>query len=163
MLVRSWLRKRENPAALPQLATLPVPEHQPHHERLEDAAKEQNKTLCLTTHGTDSAHCVPLFPVPDVTLKESNFSFTGYPDHIVFPLGLLLKQLFTTSVNTLKIGSYTTIICGLYPSLLCFFNTGKMVQIFNHVLKQWEKHQWLNELRREEKPLCWNTESGLCH
>ena len=37
-----------------------------------------------------------------MTLKESNFSITEFPDHIVFPFGLLLKQLFTTSVNTLE-------------------------------------------------------------
>jgi hypothetical protein len=34
-----------------------------------------------------------------------------------FPLGSLLKQLFTTSVNTLKICFYTTISSGLCLSL----------------------------------------------
>lgn len=94
------LRNRENPAVLPEL-------HFPHqhHGRLqEEAAEEQNnKNLCLATHGTDSVHRVPLFLVPDITVKESNFSITEFPDHIVFPLGLLLKQLFTTSVNTLEV------------------------------------------------------------
>lgn len=64
---------------------------------------KQNKTKkCLATHGIDSVHGVPLFLVPDITLKESDVSITEFPDHIVFPLGLLLKQLFTTSVNTLE-------------------------------------------------------------
>lgn len=66
--------------------------------------KKKNKTkkTIFPTHGTDSAHHAPLFLVPDMTLKESNFSITKFPDHIVFPFGLLLKQLFTTSVNTLE-------------------------------------------------------------
>lgn len=105
----------------------------PHKAIRGSRGTKQKKTPCLTTHGTDSAHCVALFLVPDITLKELNFSITEFPDHIVFPLDLLLKQLFTTSVNTLKICSYTTILCGLCLSffffLLCFFNTGKTVQI----------------------------------
>lgn len=102
---------------------------------LKQAAEEQNKTkqkTCLATHGTDSVHYVLLFLVPDITLKESDFSTTEFPNHIVFPLGLLLKQLFTTSVNTLEICSYTTTLSGLYlpPSPpLCFLNTRKTVQI----------------------------------
>ena len=93
--------------------------------------QQRNKTktnLRLTTHGTDSVHYVPLFLVPDITLKESNFSITEFPAHIVFPSGLLLKQLFTTSVNTLEICSYTTILSGLCLSRLpqlYFFNTRK--------------------------------------
>lgn len=109
------LRSRENPAALQ-----------------EEAAEEQNQNLCLATHGTDSVHFVPLLLVPDITLKESNFGITEFPYHIVFPLGLLLKQLFTTSVNTLEICSYITMLSGLCLSLwplLCFFNTRKMAQI----------------------------------
>lgn len=125
---------RENPAALVWLATFSVLDRSQHHRKLQEkaAGKQNKKKLCLTTHGTDSVHCVPLFPVPDITLKESNFSITKFPDHIVFPLGLLLKQLSTISVNTLKICSYTTILSGLclsFFSLFCFFNTGKMVQI----------------------------------
>lgn len=64
--------------------------------------KSKTKKPIFPTHGTDSAHHAPLFLVPDMTLKESNFSITKFPDHIVFPFGLLLKQLFTTSVNTLE-------------------------------------------------------------
>lgn len=64
--------------------------------------KQNKQKKCLATHGIDSVHGVPLFLVPDITLKESDVSITEFPDHIVFPLGLLLKQLFTTSVNTLE-------------------------------------------------------------
>lgn len=99
----------------------------------EEAAEEQNKKKqCLATHGTDSVHAVSLFLVPDITLKESNFSITKFLDHIVFPLSLLLKQLFTASVNTLEICSYTAILSGLclfFFPLFCFFNTRKTVQI----------------------------------
>lgn len=91
------LRNRKNPAALQ-----------------EEAAEEQNKTkICLATHGTDSVHYVPLLLVPDISLKDSNFGITKFPYHIVFPLGLLLKQLFTTSLNTLAICSYISILSGL--------------------------------------------------
>lgn len=91
---------------------------------------KQNKT-CLATHGTDSVHYVLLFLVPDITLKESDFSITKFLERIVFPLGLLLKQLFTTSVNTSEICSYTTTLSGIYlpPPPLCFLNTRKTVQI----------------------------------
>lgn len=127
------LKNGEKPEVLPEPGFDP---HQ-HHGRLqEEAAKEtkQNKTkTILPTHGTDSAHHAPLFLVPDMTLKESNFSITEFPDHIVFPFGLLLKQLFTTSVNTLEKSvsiqpSYLDYVFPAFPHF-CFFNTGKMVQI----------------------------------
>lgn len=99
------LKNGEKPEVLPEPGL--DPPHQ-HHGRLqEEAAKEKKKKSktkkpIFPTHGTDSAHHAPLFLVPDMTLKESNFSITKFPDHIVFPFGLLLKQLFTTSVNTLE-------------------------------------------------------------
>lgn len=72
------------------------------YEKRQQKNKTKQKKKCLATHGIDSVHGVPLFLVPDITLKESDVSITEFPDHIVFPLGLLLKQLFTTSVNTLE-------------------------------------------------------------
>ena len=103
------------------------------YKKRQQRRKNKTKKPIFPTHGTDSAHQAPLFLVPDMTLKESNFSITEFPDHIVFPFGLLLKQLFTTSVNTLEKSvsiqpSYLDYVFPAFPPL-CFFNTGKMVQI----------------------------------
>ena len=85
-----------------QALTTPPPPSTPWEATRRGSKRKKNKTkkTIFPTHGTDSAHHAPLFLVPDMTLKESNFSITEFPDHIVFPFGLLLKQLFTTSVNT---------------------------------------------------------------
>ena len=97
------LKHGENPEILqePGLDHPPTPINtMGGYKKRQQRKKKQNKKTIFPTHGTDSAHHAPLFLVPDMTLKESNFSITEFPDHIVFPFGLLLKQLFTTSVNT---------------------------------------------------------------
>lgn len=111
---------------------------------------QQNKKLFNNTWDWFCSLC-SLVPGTWHYFERVKFSITEFPDHIVFPLGLLLKQLFTTSVNTLKICSYTTILYGLCPSFFpCFVSlTQENGTNFNHVLQQWEKQQWLNELRKE--------------
>lgn len=129
------LKNGEKPEVLPEPGLDPPPpiNTMGGYKKRQQRRKNKTKKPIFPTHGTDSAHQAPLFLVPDMTLKESNFSITEFPDHIVFPFGLLLKQLFTTSVNTLEKSvsiqpSYLDYVFPAFPPL-CFFNTGKMVQI----------------------------------